>query len=145
MHEYEQVYILWKTESDLHSSFAQVYAAWETDEVIGRELWRNLGLAMVAVFAVTLLLLADLKICCLVLLCVVLTLVDVVGMLHFWGITVDTISCVNIVLAIGLCVDYSAHVAHAFMVGRGRGANERAVDALVSYCRHTGFPLIQNI
>lgn len=52
-----------------------MYAAWETDEVIGFELWRNLGLAAVCVFVITLLLLADLKICCLVLLCVVLTLV----------------------------------------------------------------------
>ena len=42
-----------------------------------------------------------------------------VGMLHFWGITVDTLSCINIVLAIGLCVDYSAHIAHAFIVAEG--------------------------
>ena len=42
-----------------------------------------------------------------------------VGMLHFWSITIDTISCINIVLAIGLCVDYSAHIAHAFIVAEG--------------------------
>ena len=42
-----------------------------------------------------------------------------VGILHFWGITVDTLSCINIVLAIGLCVDYSAHIAHAFIVSKG--------------------------
>ena len=45
--------------------------------------------------------------------------VDMVGILHFWGITVDTLSCINIVLAIGLCVDYSAHIAHAFIVSKG--------------------------
>ena len=43
-----------------------------------------------------------------------------VGMLHFWGITIDTISCINIVLAIGLCVDYSAHIAHAYIVEEGK-------------------------
>ena len=71
------------------------------------------------------------KICVLVLLCVVLTLVDIVGMLHFWGITIDTLSCVNIVLAIGLCVDYSAHIAHAFMVAEG-SAIERSQIALAT-------------
>ena len=39
----------------------QIYSAWETDEVIARELWRNLGLAMAAVFVVTFVLLVDFK------------------------------------------------------------------------------------
>ena len=60
--------------------------------------------------------LSDFVICLMVLACVVLTLVDLVGFLHFWDITIDTLSCVNIVLAVGLCVDYSAHIAHSFMV-----------------------------
>ena len=81
-----------------------MYAAWETDEVIGFELWRNLGLALVCVFVITLLLLANIPICLMVLLCVALTLVDMVGILHFWGITIDTLSCINIVLAIGIVV-----------------------------------------
>jgi Niemann-Pick C1 protein len=112
-------------------SFSKVYAAWETDEVIGFELWRNLGLAMISVFVITLILLANIQICLMVLLCVALTLVDMVGMLHFWGITVDTLSCINIVLAIGLCVDYSAHIAHAFIVSQGT-REERAVNSLTS-------------
>lgn len=78
-----------------------------------------MALAMVCVFVITLLLLAKFKICCLVLLCVIFTLVDMVGFLHFWDTTIDTISCINIVLAIGLCVDYSVHIAHAFIVAEG--------------------------
>ena len=112
-------------------SHSKIYAAWETDETIAKELWRNMGLAMICVFVITLLLLANVKICVLVLLCVILTLVDIVGMLHFWGITIDTLSCVNIVLAIGLCVDYSAHIAHAFMVAEG-SAIERSQTALAT-------------
>ena len=54
----------------------QIYAAWETDEVIGYELWRNLGLALGCVFVITLALLANIPICLMVLLCVALTLVS---------------------------------------------------------------------
>ena len=32
------------------------------------------------------------------------------------GLTIDTVSCVNLIIAIGLCVDYSAHIAHRFLV-----------------------------
>ena len=100
-------------------SHSKVYAAWETDQIIGFELWRNIGLAMVCVFVVTLLLLANIQICVYVMCIVTITITDIVGFLHFWDITIDIISCVNIVLAIGLCVDYSVHIGHAFMVADG--------------------------
>merc|ERR1712226_1455715 len=110
-------------------SHSKVYAAWETDEIIGYELWRNIGLAMICVFVVTLLLLCNIQICVMVILIVVLTLTDIVGFLHFWDITIDIISCVNIVLAIGLCVDYSVHIGHAFLIAKGT-RHEKAVEAI---------------
>jgi hypothetical protein len=115
-----------KTKAFAHT---QIYAAWETDEIIGFELWRNLGLAMLCVFVVTFVLLVNFPICLMVLICVILTLVDIVGFLHFWDITIDTLSMINIVLAIGLCVDYSVHIAHAFLVSKGSRV-ERATQAL---------------
>ena len=56
-----------------------IYGAWETDEIIGRELGRNLALAMVCVFVVSLLMLANLFLTIMTLVCVVMTLVDVIG------------------------------------------------------------------
>merc|ERR1712128_314921 len=57
---------------------------------------------------------------------------DIVGFLHFWDITIDIISCVNIVLAIGLCVDYSVHIGHAYLVSESGGREERARQAVAS-------------
>jgi Niemann-Pick C1 protein len=48
---------------------------------------------------------------------VVLSLADVGGFMYFWGLTVDTVSCINLIIAMGLCVDYSAHVAHRYQSG----------------------------
>ena len=45
------------------------------------------------------------------------------------GLTIDTISCVSIVLVIGLCVDYNSHIAHAYIVSFG-SSRERATNAL---------------
>ena len=110
-------------------SHSKVYSAWETDEIIGHELLRNLLLSMLSVAIITLLLLGNLHVCLIVLVMVVVTLVDIVGLLHFWGITIDILSAVNIVLAIGLCVDYAVHIAHAFLMSRGT-RQERATSAV---------------
>ena len=69
---------------------------------------------------VSLVMLGNFYLCILVMACVMLTLVDVVGTLHFWDVTIDVISCVNIILATGLCVDYSVHLAHSFSVAPGQ-------------------------
>ncbi|XP_023328081.1 Niemann-Pick C1 protein [Eurytemora carolleeae] len=95
------------------------YASWETDEVIGYELYQNMGISLLCVFLTVLLLIASIRACLLVLVCVVLSLVNVAGYMHFWGLTVDVISCVNLEIAIGLTVDYSAHVAHTFLIQKG--------------------------
>ena len=91
---------------------ARTYSVWETDEIIAGELYRNIGLAMICVFVTTLTLLADLRASLMVLFCVILALIDVGGFMHFWDLTIDTVSCNNLIIAIGLCIDYSSHVAH---------------------------------
>jgi predicted RND superfamily exporter protein len=77
------------------------YSNWETNEVITTELFRNLGLALACVFVTTLVLLADVVGSVYVLVCVLLSLVDLCGYMHFWGLTVDVVSSVNIIIAIG--------------------------------------------
>ncbi|XP_037793998.1 NPC intracellular cholesterol transporter 1 homolog 1b-like [Penaeus monodon] len=105
--------------------WSRAYAGWETDQVIEEELYRNMGLALLVVFVVTLLLIASLPTSLMVLVCVFLTLIDVGALMHWWGLTIDTVSCIDLVLAIGLCVDYAAHVGHTFMTHTGT-RDERA-------------------
>ena len=110
-------------------SHSKVYSAWETDEIIGHELIRNLLLSLLSVVIITLLLLGNVFVCIIVLVMVIVTLVDIVGFLHFWGITIDILSAVNIVLAIGLCVDYAVHIAHAYLMSPG-SRQQRATNAV---------------
>jgi hypothetical protein len=66
----------------------KVYAAWQTDEIIGQELLRNVGLGMMCVMVVTMMLLVSLQLSTYVFVCVIATLIDLVGFLHFWGMTI---------------------------------------------------------
>ena len=94
-------------------------------------MWRNLGLSITAVVIITFLLLCNVQICLMVVLMVTISLADIIGFLHFWDITIDIISCINIVLSVGLCVDYSVHIGHAFLVARG-SRQERTVEAVMT-------------
>ncbi|XP_068204799.1 patched domain-containing protein 3-like [Palaemon carinicauda] len=109
--------------------WSRAYAEWETDKIIVEELYRNMSLALIVVFIVTLILIASISTSILVLICVLFTLVDVGALMHWWGLTIDTVSCIDLVLAIGLCVDYAAHVGHSFMTKTG-SRNQRAAKTI---------------
>ncbi|ROT81095.1 hypothetical protein C7M84_000149 [Penaeus vannamei] len=94
---------------DFAAPIAMMYSSWETDKIIAFELVRNLSLALVAVFVMTLILIANIVSSIYVLLCRCHGPDDLVDL------TIDTVSCINLVLCIGLCVDYSVHIALHFM------------------------------
>ena len=56
-----------------------------TLQIIMDELYRNIMLAFACIFVTTLLMLSSLVACLQVLLAVVLTLLNVSGMMYFWG------------------------------------------------------------
>lgn len=49
--------------------------------------------------------------------------------MYFWGLFIDNVSVIQTVIAIGLCVDYAAHVGHCFMLKAGTN-EERVIAAL---------------
>ena len=49
-----------------------------------------------------------------------------------WGVSLNSVSMINLVMAIGFAVDYSAHIAHAYVMSDKDTANERVVEALTT-------------
>ena len=65
---------------------------------------------------VILLVTANFTVTVLVLLCVGLVDLFLFGLLAFWDVTLNVITVINIVMALGLAVDYSAHIGHAYLI-----------------------------
>lgn len=65
-----------------------------------------------------------------------LVLVDVIGFAHFWGLPIDAVTTVNAVVALGLSVDFNAHMGKAYLDAKGAG-DARMVHAL----KHMGPPV----
>ncbi|KAA0184825.1 hypothetical protein HAZT_HAZT005391 [Hyalella azteca] len=96
-------------------TWSEAYSIWETNTVVGEELLRNMLLTGLVIMATTVVLLVSFKAACLVLMCVAATVVGVAGSMHLSGFTIDTVSCISLVLSIGLSVDYSVHITHTFL------------------------------
>lgn len=107
------------------------YIGFESLKVIEFELYQGVGLSMAAVFIVVLLLIGSPLTSLIITFCVVSTLAGILGSMYFWDLVIDSVSVINIVLAIGLAVDYSAHVGHTFMLETG-SRDERVIKALGS-------------
>ncbi|KIY45848.1 multidrug efflux transporter AcrB transmembrane domain-containing protein [Fistulina hepatica ATCC 64428] len=74
-----------------------------------------LGLGLGAVLLVTSVLLGSWRAGVIVTSVVALTVVDVMGVMAVWGIMLNAISLVNLVISLGIAVEFCAHVARAFM------------------------------
>ena len=60
-----------------------------------------------------------------------MTIIDVVGMMWYWDLTIDGVTVCYTVIAIGLAVDYSAHVGEAYMLSHEKTREDRVIDALL--------------
>jgi predicted RND superfamily exporter protein len=50
-----------------------------------------------------------------VLICVALVDLFLFSLMAFWNVTLNSVTSINIVIAIGLAVDYSSHIGHAYL------------------------------
>ncbi|XP_032896068.1 patched domain-containing protein 3-like [Amblyraja radiata] len=66
-------------------------------------------------------------------------LVGVAGFMAFWGVSLDSISMINLVICIGFSVDFTAHISYAYIASDKLTGNERSIDALY----RLGYPIIQ--
>ena len=110
---------------------SEAYGSYLTVDIITEELYRNMAMALGVVLFCTLILIADFATSFIVLITVTLTIVNVAGYANFWGLSIDTLFAIFMTISIGLCVDYSAHIAHAFMVEEGT-RDERMMKTLIN-------------
>lgn len=89
-----------------------------------------LGLAILAIFIITSTLLGSLRSGTIVLGVVIMILVDVMGVMTLWGVSLNALSLVNLVICVGISVEFCCHIARGFMVASG-SREERASKSLV--------------
>ncbi|KAI7816819.1 patched family-domain-containing protein [Gamsiella multidivaricata] len=91
---------------------------------------RLLVVAMVSVGLVTAGILGSVKVACVVVGVVGMIMVDVVGAMVLMGVSLNAISLVNLVICVGISVEFCSHIARATVEAEG-SPDERVFGALV--------------
>jgi len=91
---------------------------------------RNFTFISTVVVLVCLLVLANVKATALVLISVMTIEIIVLGSLHFFDLQFNMMTSIMLIVGVGLCVDFSAHSAHAFLHSKERSGHAKARDAL---------------
>ncbi|KAK4101592.1 multidrug efflux transporter AcrB transmembrane domain-containing protein [Parathielavia hyrcaniae] len=101
-----------------------------------------LGSALAIILVVSSLLLGSVPTAAVVTLTVAMALVDIVGAMALMGVSLNAVSLVNLIICVGIAVEFCAHVARAFMFpsrtfmerakNRFRGRDARAWTALAN-------------
>ncbi|KAI6201068.1 SSD domain-containing protein [Aphelenchoides besseyi] len=120
--------------SEIPSGFAEQYNA-----VLPGTL-SSVGIAGIAVVIVSLILIPEPIAAFWVSISIVSINVGILGFMTFWSVRLDFISMVTIVMSIGFCVDFAAHLAYNFSKGTNFTPHERVRNALYA----VGFPILQS-
>jgi len=104
-----------------------------------------LGSALGAICIASAILLGSITTAILLMITVAMVVVDVAGVMVLWGVSLNAVSLVNLVICVGIGVEFCAHIAKSFTVpspaavshvssrmGKSTEREERACGALVS-------------
>ncbi|KAK7485656.1 hypothetical protein BaRGS_00023105, partial [Batillaria attramentaria] len=118
------------------------YVFYEQYLTIVDDTLRNLGVCLAAILVVTFVLLGcDLYSALMVFVTICMIICDLLGLMYLWDISLNAVSLVNLIMAVGISVEFCSHVTRAFAVSTWPTRKERAKDALA----HMGSSVLSGI
>jgi len=96
-------------------------------------------LAAMVMMVVSLLFIPNVLCCFWVAFSVISIETGVVGYMALWGVSLDSISMINLIMCIGFSVDFTAHICYAYMSSKAKEPEERVRECLYAL----GLPIIQ--
>ncbi|XP_049817202.1 NPC intracellular cholesterol transporter 1 homolog 1b-like [Aethina tumida] len=67
-----------------------------------------------------------------ILLIVLMILLNMFGLMYFWKITLNAVSLVNLIMSVGIAVEFCGHIVHCFSKSDGKTDEEKAIDASIN-------------
>ncbi|XP_046440760.1 NPC intracellular cholesterol transporter 1-like isoform X2 [Daphnia pulex] len=108
------------------------YVYYEQYLTMWRDVLVSLSISIAAIFVVTFILLGlDIHSAVVVLITIIMILVDLFGLMYLWDITLNAVSLVNLVMAVGISVEFCSHIVRAFAVSIEPTRIARSKESLV--------------
>merc|ERR1712141_763578 len=83
----------------------------------------------------------DLRSALIIVVVIWMILLDLMGMMYAWDITLNAVSLTNLVMAVGISVEFCAHITRDFVYTTGENKVERAKSCLI----HIGSSVLSGI
>lgn len=93
----------------------------------------SLSLSIIAVLIIILVITSDITVTILVGVNVILTDMYIFALVYYWDLTLNPLVMTNIILAIGTSVDFSAHIAYAYLVEKVPPKYAHSNESIRSY------------
>lgn len=92
---------------------------------------QSMGISILAIFVVTFLLMGfDIHSSIVVVITITMIVINIGGLMYWWNISLNAVSLVNLVMAVGISVEFCSHLVHSFSVSVQETRERRAADAL---------------
>ncbi|ESP03417.1 hypothetical protein LOTGIDRAFT_199271 [Lottia gigantea] len=102
----------------------------------------NLSICIASIFLVTFILLGfDFYSAVMVVITICFILADLLGLMYMWDISLNAVALVNLVMAVGISVEFCSHITRAFTVSTMTTRKLRAKDSLA----HMGSSVLSGI
>merc|ERR1712126_435963 len=113
--------------------YSVFYVFYEQYLTMWEDTLSSLAISLATIFVVTFLLLGmDIRSAGIILLCIVLILINLMGMMYWWDITLNAVSLVNLVMAVGISVEFCSHITRTFAVNSSKNRVDNARSTLIT-------------
>lgn len=111
--------------------YSVFYVFYEQYLTIWPDTIRSIGISILSIFIVTFLLMGfDLRLSLVVVITITMIVTNIGGLMYYWNISLNAVSLVNLVMAVGISVEFCSHLVHSFSVSTEQTKVGRATHAI---------------
>lgn len=96
-------------------------------------------IAVIAIITIFLCLISNAICCICVAISIIFVIIEVFGFMAIWGVNLDIFSLINLIMCIGFCINYPAHVTYAYITSTHTELDEKLQSSLYAM----GLPILQ--
>ncbi|CAL4096449.1 unnamed protein product, partial [Meganyctiphanes norvegica] len=113
--------------------YSVFYVFYEQYLTMWEDTLQSLAISLLTVFVVSVFLSGlDLLSSLVVIVTITMILINLGGLMYWWNVSLNAVSLVNLVMAVGISVEFCSHITHAFALSLEETRLLRAKDALIN-------------
>lgn len=111
--------------------YSVFYVFYEQYLTMWQDTVKSMGISVLAIFIVTFFLMGfDIHSSVVVIITITMIVINLGGLMYYWNISLNAVSLVNLVMAVGISVEFCSHLVHSFSTSLENTRTNRAADSL---------------